>query len=226
MKKFDLDRALAGDKIVCRNGYVPQDFHYFDIDIDYPIFCVIDNRIHPFTKNGLYVENVNHMYDLFMQEEEPGKTVVARSAGKTAMAGSEGTILTNTFMIGEHNINDLAQKVNEIHQEIVVAKREQDLTKQKDATPKINYFKFTLDRMLKGDKVVCRNGLIPEKLFYLRDTHINWPDESYIQEKIGGSYTIMAIIDGDTKYFRTDGKHKPGPGLSDFDLFMKYEEKF
>lgn len=52
-KPFDLERALAGDKVVTANGREVTELHYFKTMLGgFPIFAVVNGAIHRFTIEG------------------------------------------------------------------------------------------------------------------------------------------------------------------------------
>lgn len=68
MKPFDLQRALAGDKVVTRDGREVTQLHFFDLpNSDYPVFGVMNNEIRSWPKNGqIRSDGVLSNGDLFM----------------------------------------------------------------------------------------------------------------------------------------------------------------
>jgi hypothetical protein len=53
MKPFDLERALAGDPVVTRDGRKVTEIHYFKtLEDRYFILAVIDGSAHHFKENG------------------------------------------------------------------------------------------------------------------------------------------------------------------------------
>ena len=80
MKPFNLDRMIAGDPVICRDGEIPYDFYYVVKDRGiYPIKCTIVASLVEFTKDGkyfdynkcyiLYHDGSESGYDLFMKED-------------------------------------------------------------------------------------------------------------------------------------------------------------
>lgn len=65
---FDLQRALAGDKVVTRDGREVTQLHFFDLpNADYPVFGVMNNEIHSWPKNGqIRRDGIQSNGDLFM----------------------------------------------------------------------------------------------------------------------------------------------------------------
>jgi hypothetical protein len=73
MKKFDLQKALAGEPVVTRTGLKIQQLNYFDFEgILEPIVCKIEGieSIYHFYKDGKYFNNLMHDKDLFMAGPE------------------------------------------------------------------------------------------------------------------------------------------------------------
>ncbi|PHS02420.1 MAG: hypothetical protein COA78_21100 [Blastopirellula sp.] len=69
MIKFDLEKALAGEKVVTRDGREVAQLVRFKCSIDetYPVTCVLDGMIERYRDSGGYSEiNQNHCSDLFM----------------------------------------------------------------------------------------------------------------------------------------------------------------
>lgn len=69
MRKFDLKRALNGDRVITRCGREVTGLHLFDKKITYPLAGVVAGKsyVDCFTLEGCYDEdNNNHHNDLFM----------------------------------------------------------------------------------------------------------------------------------------------------------------
>lgn len=67
MEKFNLERALAGDPVVTRDGRkVTEVYQFKSYEGDYPVYAVINNAITSHTKSGEYNEKDGHPLDLFM----------------------------------------------------------------------------------------------------------------------------------------------------------------
>lgn len=67
---FDLERALKGDKFICRNGDIPSDWHCFQ-ELDESPYCIhyiVKGKMRVVAKDGRYdVDNPHESgYDLFM----------------------------------------------------------------------------------------------------------------------------------------------------------------
>lgn len=69
-KPFDLERALAGDPVVTREGETILIVFDSGLDVEYPLSAWIEGRIEPygFRRNGRYTSNDEEMsnFDLFM----------------------------------------------------------------------------------------------------------------------------------------------------------------
>jgi hypothetical protein len=71
MKKFDLEKALAGEAVVTRDGREVTQLTKFDCDGNYPLCAVVDGKIISFTIDGTYLSKRGEcLYDLFMTEPE------------------------------------------------------------------------------------------------------------------------------------------------------------
>jgi hypothetical protein len=75
MKPFNLERALAGDTVITRDGRGISEFHYFATadNEEYPVFAVIDSEVYGFTTDGKEFTPINGKetesdLDLFMGE--------------------------------------------------------------------------------------------------------------------------------------------------------------
>lgn len=71
MKPFNLKEALAGKKVITRDGSTIRQILIFNYNIDFPIVALIgDNKnemvVKSFTKDGKYISQVDSGYDLFM----------------------------------------------------------------------------------------------------------------------------------------------------------------
>ena len=68
--KFDLQKALAGAKVVTRDGQKVTELHHFKTSTGFYVVCAIiagDRRW--YTNNGFYVNGDESMLDLFILEE-------------------------------------------------------------------------------------------------------------------------------------------------------------
>ena len=74
MKPFDLEKALAGEPVVTRDGYRVTDIHLFSGAItNWKVIAHIENNssVYSFTIDGKYSDNdAGSDYDLFMYEPE------------------------------------------------------------------------------------------------------------------------------------------------------------
>jgi hypothetical protein len=68
MKPFDLQKAIAGEKLVTRDGREVTEFCHFKTirNTVYPCFAVIDGTSEEFTVDGRYQHGANGIHDLFM----------------------------------------------------------------------------------------------------------------------------------------------------------------
>ena len=77
MKPFDLQKALAGEPVVTRDGHKVIDIHYFEkVTGPYSIAAYVegDDEFQMFTKKGNFQSRgETHFFDLFM--DEPTKWV-------------------------------------------------------------------------------------------------------------------------------------------------------
>jgi hypothetical protein len=71
MKPFDLEKALAGEPVVTREGKKVSEFYQFKtIDSQFDLFGIINGVLHGFDKYGRYMAIEQSEYDLFMEEPE------------------------------------------------------------------------------------------------------------------------------------------------------------
>ena len=73
MKPFDLQKALDGEAVTTRDGYLITDIHYFpQVRTKFKVVAHIENcsSVDTFTENGLYSESGDSGMDLFMKEHE------------------------------------------------------------------------------------------------------------------------------------------------------------
>lgn len=71
MKAFDLEKALAGEKVVTRGGKEVTQLTLFEASDDHPLAGVVDGKMESFTEDGVFTmlcEGASR-YDLFMYEE-------------------------------------------------------------------------------------------------------------------------------------------------------------
>ena len=70
MKKFNLKEALAGAKVVTRDGDEVTDLHKFNVEDKHPVVGVLLGQIQSWTTDGEYWgSDVKHNRDLFMHVE-------------------------------------------------------------------------------------------------------------------------------------------------------------
>lgn len=69
MEKFNLERALAGEPIVTRDGREVTEIHFIKTDEgDYPLIAVIDASKETYTKDGFFASRREESeLDLFMK---------------------------------------------------------------------------------------------------------------------------------------------------------------
>ena len=67
-RDFDLEKALAGEPVVTRDGREVKDLHLFtSVQTYYPVVGIIEGRILSFSKEGKYLTNRSESdKDLFM----------------------------------------------------------------------------------------------------------------------------------------------------------------
>ena len=66
-KPFDLERALAGDKVVTREGLDVTEIHYFKhVNSIYEVYVTVNGLVYACTKEGLYTFPEEDRFDLFM----------------------------------------------------------------------------------------------------------------------------------------------------------------
>jgi hypothetical protein len=71
MKEFNLERALAGEPVITRDGRPVTQLTLFEIGGNFPLKGVVDRNFGTFTKTGSFHENrENHPWDLFMAPEK------------------------------------------------------------------------------------------------------------------------------------------------------------
>ena len=68
MIKFDLEKALAGEKVITRDGQEVTQLVKFDVkDVDYPLLGVLSDNINSWQCSGRYnIDESEHALDLFM----------------------------------------------------------------------------------------------------------------------------------------------------------------
>ena len=70
MKKFNLEKALAGEPVVTRNGEKVTQLITFDCNGHYPLHGVRNRSHHRWTVEGISIIDGKSPYDLFMAEAE------------------------------------------------------------------------------------------------------------------------------------------------------------
>lgn len=78
MKPFNLERALAGDPVVTRDGIPVTDIQYLEGIGSHPykVFADIDGEIQTFTETGAFVLGAESPLDLFMAPVKVEKWIV------------------------------------------------------------------------------------------------------------------------------------------------------
>lgn len=66
MKPFDLEKALAGDPVVTRDGREVTQIHLFDTTAKHRLFGVLFGEVEAFSIDGRYWDNGDSEADLFM----------------------------------------------------------------------------------------------------------------------------------------------------------------
>ena len=83
MIKFDLEKALAGEKVVTRDGREVTQIHKFDISDDNPIFGVISDKVFSYVDTGEYHHDKRESaHDLFMAPKKLSGFVNVYSDGR------------------------------------------------------------------------------------------------------------------------------------------------
>ena len=97
MKKipFDLQKALAGAKIVARDGSEPEQWFYFDkaVKDGYKIICVFEGRLFLYDDNGkeldYFFKDADSDKDLFLAVETVTKWInVVKVSGNNYVGGN------------------------------------------------------------------------------------------------------------------------------------------
>ena len=71
MKKFDLQKALSGERVITRNGKEVTGLHLFDVKKGYCLYGMLDGAIHKWMSDGKYYESMGECdFDLCMPSEK------------------------------------------------------------------------------------------------------------------------------------------------------------
>lgn len=71
MKPFNLEQALAGKKVITRDGQTVTELHLFKHEeLDNPLTGIVDGAIYCWTTVGSYIGNGVTNLDLFMKKEK------------------------------------------------------------------------------------------------------------------------------------------------------------
>jgi hypothetical protein len=89
MKPFDLEKALAGEPVVTRDGKEVTDIAYFPTkDDNYKVCGILNKDCEWFTNKGFYIqEDDEHLKNLFMKEEIIESWVNLYQAGNEILTG-------------------------------------------------------------------------------------------------------------------------------------------
>jgi hypothetical protein len=113
MKPFNLEKFLAGEPAITRDGRKVTDFHYFkERVVEYKLVCLLSSYLFKFYRSdGKTSESSQSEYDLFMEEKEVDLWVNVYCNDGVYTGGihkSEqeaiGTRAMNTFFRGTHKI--------------------------------------------------------------------------------------------------------------------------
>jgi len=74
MKQFNLEKALAGEPVVTRNGKKVTQLTLFEVDDKYPLSGVVDRSVICFTIEGEIAIEEND-FDLFMATEKKSRWI-------------------------------------------------------------------------------------------------------------------------------------------------------
>ncbi len=75
LKPFNLERALAGDPVVTRDGRPVTQIAKFDIKHPYPVVITIGGDISHYTIDGRFFEGSESCGDLFMAQKQVTKWI-------------------------------------------------------------------------------------------------------------------------------------------------------
>jgi hypothetical protein len=70
---FDLEKALAGDPVVTRDGREVTEIHYFKTARECKIIAVINGNLRDFYEDVFRLQMTKTDYDLFMKQKESNK---------------------------------------------------------------------------------------------------------------------------------------------------------
>lgn len=65
-KKFDLERALAGDPVITREGHKVSKLVFFEVIKGQSVFALINGVVRAFWRDGSWCGDVDADFDLFM----------------------------------------------------------------------------------------------------------------------------------------------------------------
>jgi len=90
MKKFNLERALAGEPVVTRTGKKVTELHLFkNEDLIQPLYGIIegDEDVLNWTTYGIYNPTKESSWDLFMEGKKKSRWVNVYEYGDTLILG-------------------------------------------------------------------------------------------------------------------------------------------
>jgi hypothetical protein len=85
MEQFNLERALAGEPVITRDGREVTQLTKFDTIFCNPIFGVVDGRVESWFRDGSYTEDETTSFDLFMKPKENAVWVNVYKQGDGAL---------------------------------------------------------------------------------------------------------------------------------------------
>ncbi len=112
MIKFDLEKALAGDKVVTRDGREVTQLHYFKgVDVGREcIYGFLDGDVREYFDGGVYnVESNENANDLFMAPKQLSGFVNVYNNGRTGFINDTRKDCNETCREGRIACIDLSQ---------------------------------------------------------------------------------------------------------------------
>lgn len=101
MKPFDLEKALAGEPVVTRDGLPVTNLHLINENVPYPLVGILNDRLQTWTKDGRFTAIYETCNDDLLMAPKEHKEYIVRS-GKygtvSCLMGPFKTIeMANTF---------------------------------------------------------------------------------------------------------------------------------
>lgn len=139
MKPFNLEKALAGEKIVTRDGREVTQLTRFSVLGNYPLYAVVNGSLYSFDIDGRWSTGQELTYDLFMAEHERAILIsqqIKRIEGNIKRAEytqNESVVTRSTYLNGNgFEAIEIPESLFRIIGKLIISEYQQELMKLKN----------------------------------------------------------------------------------------------